>query len=172
MSQISFERALLIGQRTTHAMAASHSQVSPSFITNELLEWVNLINNLMPYVLLQAFLSSRFDQVRLKPTCAAIEANYRLQISDIETRDIILSKQRKTKVLIRLRGCADWFAPLLFAYCINRFSHDVAQFQFTILKWWIEIKTPYFPTEWKTATGRQGFRNFPGWYFRNSGYFP
>ena len=28
---------------------------------------------------------------------------------------IILSKQRTTKVLIRLRGCAGWSAPLLFA---------------------------------------------------------
>ena len=40
---------------------------------------------------------------------------------------IILSRQRTTKALIRLRGCAGWSAPLLFAYGINRFSHDVAQ---------------------------------------------
>ena len=43
-------------------------------------------------------------------------------------RDIILSRQRTTKALIRLRGCAGWSAPLLFAYGINRFSHDVAHF--------------------------------------------
>ena len=30
-------------------------------------------------------------------------------------------------MLIRLRGCAGLSAPLLFAYGINRFSHDVAQ---------------------------------------------
>ena len=30
-------------------------------------------------------------------------------------------------MLIRLRGCAGWSAPLLFAYGINRFSHNVAQ---------------------------------------------
>ena len=29
-------------------------------------------------------------------------------------------------MLIRLRGCAGWSAHLLFAYCINRFSHDAA----------------------------------------------
>ena len=29
--------------------------------------------------------------------------------------DVILSKKRKTKALIRLRGCAGWSAPLLFA---------------------------------------------------------
>ena len=40
---------------------------------------------------------------------------------------MILSKQRITKRLIRLRRCAGWSASLLFAYCINRFSHDKAQ---------------------------------------------
>ena len=62
------------------------------------------------------------DQVRHKPACAAREARQRLEISDIETRGIILSRQRTTKVLISLRGSA----PLLFTYGINRFSHDVA----------------------------------------------
>ena len=69
------------------------------------------------------------DQVRLKPACQATEARWRLEISDIETRGIILSRQRTTKALIRLRGCAGWSAPLLFAYCINRFSHDVAHME-------------------------------------------
>ena len=45
---------------------------------------------------------------------------------DIESSGIILSKQRITKALIRLHGCAGWSVPLLFAYGINRFSHDVA----------------------------------------------
>ena len=58
-------------------------------------------------------------QVRLKPACAATEASWRLEISAIESRDIILSKQRTTKALIRLRGCAGWSAPLLFAYDIR-----------------------------------------------------
>ena len=31
-------------------------------------------------------------------------------------------------MLIRLRGCAGWSAPLLFAYGINRFCHDAAHF--------------------------------------------
>ena len=39
----------------------------------------------------------------------------------------MLSRQRTTKALIRLRGCAGWSAPLLFAYDINRFSQEVAQ---------------------------------------------
>ena len=49
---------------------------------------------------------------------------FTFEISDIE-RDII---QSRLEVLLRLRGCAGWSAPLLFAYGINRFSHDVAQF--------------------------------------------
>ena len=73
------------------------------------------------------------DQGRLKPACAATEARQRLEISDIETRDIILSRQRTTQVLIRLCRCAGWSAPLLFAYGINRFSHDVAQITLTLL---------------------------------------
>ena len=44
----------------------------------------------------------------------------------IASKGIILSRQRTTKVLIRLRGCAGWSAPLLFAYGINRFYHDMA----------------------------------------------
>ena len=44
----------------------------------------------------------------------------------IETRGIILSRQRTTKAPVRLLGCAGWSAPLLFAYGISNFSHDVA----------------------------------------------
>ena len=46
------------------------------------------------------------DQGRLKPACAATEAKKRLEVSDIETRGIILPRQRITKMLIRLRGSA------------------------------------------------------------------
>ena len=35
----------------------------------------------------------------------------------------------KTKALIRLRGCAGWSAPLLFAEGINRVSRDMAHIQ-------------------------------------------
>ena len=56
--------------------------------------------------------------------------------SAIASRDIILSRQRTTKALIRLRGCAGWSAPLLFAYGIKRFSHDVAHI------WLIDFSIP------------------------------
>ena len=36
---------------------------------------------------------------------------------------MILSNERITKVLIRLRRCADWSAPLLFANPEDRFTH-------------------------------------------------
>ena len=37
-----------------------------------------------------------------------------------------MSRQWPTKVRIRLYGYAGWSASLLFAYCINRLSHNVA----------------------------------------------
>ena len=46
------------------------------------------------------------DQIRLKLACAATEAMPRLEILDIETRYIMLSKQHIIKVLIKLRGGA------------------------------------------------------------------
>ena len=45
------------------------------------------------------------NHVLLKPACAATEANKRLEISDLETRGVIISRQCTTKMLIRLRGC-------------------------------------------------------------------
>ena len=45
------------------------------------------------------------DQVRLKPTCSAPGTSQGIEILDIASIDIILSKQRTTKALIRLRGC-------------------------------------------------------------------
>ena len=68
------------------------------------------------WALLRENLSSGFFyQGRHKLACAGTEVSHRLEISDIETGGIILSKQWTTKVLIRLRGCAGWSAPLLFA---------------------------------------------------------
>ena len=40
---------------------------------------------------------------------------------------MILSRKQTTTVLIRLRRCAGWSAPFLFAYGFFRFSHDVVQ---------------------------------------------
>ena len=67
---------------------------------------------------------------RTRPACSASEAGYRLENFDLASIDISLSKQRTTKALVRLRGCAGLSAPLLFAYDINRFSHDAAQILF------------------------------------------
>ena len=47
-----------------------------------------------------------YDQVRLKPACSAKDASWSHEIANIETRDIILTRQRTTKVLIRLCRCA------------------------------------------------------------------
>ena len=66
-----------------------------------------------------------YDQVRLKPACSAEETNKikSLGMLGIATIGIILSRQRIKKMLIRL--C--WSASLLFAYGINRFSHEMTQ---------------------------------------------
>ena len=64
--------------------------------------------------------SEIFDQVRFKPACSATKASLNLETLDIASiHSITLSKQQTTKVLIRLRGCAGWSAPLLFAYAIR-----------------------------------------------------
>ena len=59
------------------------------------------------------------DQVRLKLACSATEASMRLKVLVTETKNIILSRQRTTKALIRLRGCAGWSAPLFLAYDVR-----------------------------------------------------
>ena len=53
------------------------------------------------------------DQLRLKPACSADETSWGLEIPAVTSRGI-LSRQRTTRVLISLRGCAGWSAPLLF----------------------------------------------------------
>ena len=52
---------------------------------------------------------------RLKPVSLATETSKKFQISLEASLDMILYKKRITKALIRLRECAGWFAPLLFA---------------------------------------------------------
>ena len=58
---------------------------------------------------------------RFKPACSATETSLKNEISLVASLDRILSKKRKTKVLIRLRGCAGWSDPLLFALCYLRY---------------------------------------------------
>ena len=60
-------------------------------------------------------------QARFKLSCAAKEARKKLEILCLETRGIILSRQRKTNALIRLCGCTGWSAPLLFAHAKTGF---------------------------------------------------
>ena len=55
------------------------------------------------------------DKVRFKPACSATETSYKIEVSLVASLDILLSNKRITKALIRLRGCAGWSAPVLFA---------------------------------------------------------
>ena len=71
------------------------------------------------------------DQIRLKPACL-----------HVKTKDIILSKQRITKALIRLRGCAGWSAPLLFAYGNTGFLMTWLNYNTAQAKSWVEGSFP------------------------------
>ena len=62
------------------------------------------------------------DKARLKPVSSATETSYKTEISLVASLNMVLSKTQITKVLIRLRGCAGWSAPVLFANPQNRFS--------------------------------------------------
>ena len=65
----------------------------------------------------------------------------------------MLSRQLTTKGVTRLRGCASWSAPLLFAYGKNRFSHDGVHLIGTLgrrkiihdIKWATSCKNPFLP---------------------------
>ena len=55
------------------------------------------------------------SKVSFKPVSSATETSKKIEISPVSSLDMILSKKRITKALIRLRVCAGWSAPVLFA---------------------------------------------------------
>ena len=69
--------------------------------------------------------------MRFKPACSATKTREINEISLVASLDtcIILSNKQITKVLIRLRRCAGWSAPLLFATPEDRFSRVEAQIE-------------------------------------------
>ena len=62
------------------------------------------------------------DQVMLKPVSSATETSYVENLLE-ESLDMVCSKKWIKKVLISLRGCTGWSAPLLLANSEDRFSH-------------------------------------------------
>ena len=56
-----------------------------------------------------------FPQSEFQPVSSATETSLKIEILPVASLHMILSKKRITKVLIRLRGCAGWSAPLLLA---------------------------------------------------------
>ena len=52
---------------------------------------------------------------RLKPVSPATETIQKIEMLPVASLQIKFSKKRITKALIRLRGCAGWSAPVLFA---------------------------------------------------------
>ena len=55
------------------------------------------------------------DKARLKPVSSATETSQKIEILREASLDMILSSKRITKALIRLRACAGWSVPVLFA---------------------------------------------------------
>ena len=70
--------------------------------------------------------SKIFDQVRFKPVCSGTEASKNTQTLDIASIHIILSKQRATKALIRLRRLICTFVVRIWH---DTFMHDLAQIE-------------------------------------------
>ena len=112
-----------------------------------------LINNYMSLITRKPVFGVG-DQVRLKPACSATDTSYRLELSAIASRDFILSRQRTTKALIRLCGCAGWSAPLLFAYGIKMFFHYMAHIMFSVLINWLSWRTAMQTAKASDQTGR------------------
>ena len=50
-----------------------------------------------------------------KPVSSATEISWKIEISTVASLHTMPFKKRITKALIRLRGCAGWSAPVLFA---------------------------------------------------------
>ena len=53
------------------------------------------------------------DKASFKPVSSATETSWKIEVGSLPT---VLSKKRITKALIRLRGCAGWSGPVLFAF--------------------------------------------------------
>ena len=67
--------------------------------------------------------------IRFKPACNAKlqRPTWKIENLLVARLDMVLSNKRITKAQIRLRGCAGWSAPLLFANTEDKFSRADAQ---------------------------------------------
>ena len=73
------------------------------------------------------------DKASFKPVSSATETTEKLEISLVARLHIALFKTRITKALIRLRGCAGWSAPVLFANPEDSFSRVEAQIYYYVV---------------------------------------
>ena len=81
------------------------------------------------------------DNASFKPVSSASETSWKIEISLVISLDMMLFDKRITKALIRLRGCAGWSAPLLFAnhqrqVFSRRGPNDVA---LTLTRCWFKV---------------------------------
>ena len=107
------------GHKTVKSIwATSRENLSSGFATR----WDS--NRPAQLMRLARVLKFRLDQVY--PPMSGVR-NDNIHHLHRSSRGNILSRQQTTNMLIRLRECTGWSAPLLLAYGINRFSHDMAQ---------------------------------------------
>ena len=72
-----------------------------------------------------------FDQVRHKQACSASETSLSLEILDIASRGILLSKQQTAKALMRLHGCGG-YTIMILSFRTDR-SEQTMQIQIRLL---------------------------------------
>ena len=85
------------------------------------------------------------DKARLKPVSSATETSYmyKLEISLVESLDIIHCYKRVTMALIKLRGCESWSASLLFTNSGRQVFSRRGPFD--------KLKLQHFSTKWASS---------------------
>ena len=66
------------------------------------------------------------EQVQHTLACTSTEKSWKLEISDLSRRGIVLSRVAKTKALISFAVTAKLISVFVFAYADCWFSHEVA----------------------------------------------
>ena len=107
-----------------------------------MLSWSEMYGNELAYVINMSHVTRKpvfvvSDQVRLKPACSARGASKSIEILDLASISIILSRKRTTKTLIRLPGCSGRSASLLVAYGVRQVFSWCGSNTYHINKQWM-----------------------------------
>ena len=88
------------------------------------------------------------NQVQYKPACTVTEAGWKLEISDLRRRGIVLCVVKR-KVLIRCAVTAQLICVFVFAKAKIWFSHDAAHLIYDKL---FPDRYNFYPTCWLFST--------------------